>query len=490
MYFEKVFFLILTIVFSQLSAQVISVTTTSTDVSCNGSCDGMAIATATGCVGGPCVYLWNGSLSPAQANDTAIGLCPGTYIVSVSDPAMNFNSDTVIINEPPALDLTISSTDVSCNGLCDGGATATATGGTAPYYYVWDLDTIQSITGLCAGIFTLTVIESNGCVTIDSVTINEPAPLVSSIISSDVSCNGDSNGTIYLTVSGGSTPYVYNWSNGDTIEDITGLTAGPYTIIITDFCGNVVSDTIVISEPAALITNISSTDVSCYGYSNGFVDLIVYGGVLPYNYFWSNNDTTEYISELSVGIYMVTVTDYNGCIAIDSSFISEPSVIIATMSSTPDTNNMGVGTATISVIGGTLPYSYQWDDNNLQTTNTAYGLTAGTYNVVVTDTNGCINGSGIVISNISSIFEISLENNVKVYPNPFTETTTIEIINANKNFPLSLILYDHLGKIVNNIIDIRKEKFEISRQGLPDGVYFYKIIDNKGNLIKGKFVIQ
>ena len=190
-------------------ATLIASISDSTNTSCNGLCDGQAVATQTGGTA-PYSYLWNDPL--AQTNDTATALCIGTYQVLVTDSNGCVDSISVTITEPTLVTLTNDSVDASCNGLCDGQAIINVSGGVQPYTYLWNDTSAQTTsiaTGLCAGIYQVLVIDSNGC--IDSSIVNIDEPLVVSLLtdSIDVSCNGGCDGQAIETPLGETALFSY-----------------------------------------------------------------------------------------------------------------------------------------------------------------------------------------------------------------------------------------------------------------------------------------
>jgi Bacterial Ig-like domain/SprB repeat/Secretion system C-terminal sorting domain len=204
-----------------------------------------------------------------------------------------------------------------------------------------------------------------------------------------VSCNGGSNGAATVQASGGTTPYTYQWSNGAQTASITGLTAGTYSVTVTDAASRTATAQAVITEPTALTSSVTTTNVSCFGGSTGAINLTPAGGTAPYTFNWGGGIATEDRTNVAAGTYSVTITDANGCTLIRSVNVSQPATALSVSVSKTDAtaNGSADGSATATPAGGTSGYTYQWS-NGAQTASIT-GLTAGTYNVVVTDANGC-----------------------------------------------------------------------------------------------------
>jgi hypothetical protein len=312
-------------------------------------------------------------------------------VVTVTD----FNgcniTDTYLITEPSAVAITVdSSTPTTCNGAPTGSIAISVTGGTPGYTYLWsDGSTTEDVSGLSAGNYVVTVTDANGCTSTIGSTVSSPSSLAVTATLTQVLCNGGNNGSIDASVTGGTSPYTYLWSDGSTTEDIGGLTAGNYVVTVTDFNGCNITDTYLITEPSAVaITVDNSTPTTCNGAPTGSISISVTGGTPGYTYLWSDGSTTEDVSGLSAGNYVVTVTDANGCTSTIGSTVSSPSSLAVTASLTQVLCNGGNnGSIDASVTGGTSPYTYLWSDGS--TTEDIGGLTAGNYVVTVTDFNGC-----------------------------------------------------------------------------------------------------
>ena len=395
----------------------------STDVSCNGGNDGTASVTVTGGTA-PYTYSWSNGATTASLT----GLSAGTYTGTITDANGCTTSGSVTINEPATLVISSSSsTDVSCHGGNDGTASVTVTGGTAPYTYSWNNGaTTASLTGLSAGTYTGTITDANGCTTSGSVTINEPTLLTSTSTSTDVTCNGDNDGSASMTASGGTAPYTYSWDNGATTSSISGLAPGTYVGTATDANGCTTVQTVTITEPTLLTSTSTSTDVTCHGDNDGSASMTASGGTAPYTYSWDNGATTSSISGLAPGTYVGTATDANGCTTVKVVIITEPTALTSTVVSTVDATGAGAsdGSATVSASGGTAPYTYLWSDG--QTTATATGLSAGTYTVTITDANGCTTSETVTINEPAPLTSVVTSTDVSCHGgNDGTATITV-----------------------------------------------------------------
>ena len=287
---------------------------------------------------------------------------------------------------------TTSQTNISCNGGSNGTASIVVTGGTAPYTYSWSPSggTAATASGLAAGTYTVTVTDANACTITRTVTITQPTAISGTTVVTNIACNGGSTGAINLTPTGGSAPYTFNWGGGITTEDRTGLSAGTYTVTITDANGCTGTVNATVTQPTAMSATVSQTNVSCNSGSNGTASIVVTGGTAPYTYSWSpSGGTAATASGLAAGAYTVTVTDANACTITRTVTITQPTAMSAMTAQTNISCNGGSnGTASIVVTGGTAPYTYSWSPSG-ETAATATGLSAGTYTVTVTDANAC-----------------------------------------------------------------------------------------------------
>ena len=284
------------------------------------------------------------------------------------------------------------------NGIITAGAPS---GGTPPYTYNWTpsggTDIIAS--GLSAGTYTLTVTDSKGCTQTASATVARSTLSDSLVNATNISCYGGSNGAITVGASGGTTPYTYTWSqNVSSTSSASGLSAGAYTVTITDFGGCSSTASATITQPARFLYIIAGTgnNVTCNGGNNGSVTVNSVGGTTPYTYSWSNGATTQIASSLSAGSYTVLVSDSCGASHTATANVSQPNAMRDSVSTQTNISCGGGngGSVTIGAKGGSYPYHYLWSNGGTSATIT--GLTAGTYSVVVTDLHGCTNKVGVI----------------------------------------------------------------------------------------------
>ncbi len=367
-----------------------------TNVACFGGSTGSATASATGGTS-PYTYAWSPS---GGTNATATGLAAGNYTVTVTDANGCSATQTVTINQPAsALSATTSSTQTGCASSI-GTATANPSGGSPGYTYSWSpsSQTTQTATGLAVGIYTVTITDANGCTLTQTANVTAAnGPVATLAASNDPSCNGGSDGNASISVSGGTSPYTYSWSpTGGTNANATGLSAGTYTVIVTDANGCTVAQTVTLSQPAAITVGTSSTNAGCTS-ATGTATATPTGGTPGYTYLWSAGaQTTQTATGLATGSYTVTITDANGCTATQTVTVSSNNPVTLTATGTAAGCTVANGTATASPANGASPYTYAW--NNGQTTATATGLATGTYTVTVTDANGCSQTTTVTIN--------------------------------------------------------------------------------------------
>ena len=359
--------------------------TTSTGAGCEGT--GTATVTTTGGAGNY-TYLWNDPLN--QTTPVATGLVAGDYTVVVSDPNGCTTECSVTVVGSSGLTCTTTSTPTRCGEM--GNATVTTTGGTGIYTYLWSNgDVTPVISGLQAGLFTVTVTDSEGCSTICSVEVTADSVPTCTTVSSPATC-GEANGTATVTAMGGAGGYTYLWSDDDAqmTPVAIGLAPGLYSVIVTDQSGCSTTCTIEVEGTPAPECAVSSTPADC-GSAIGTATVTASSGTQPYTYLWSTGQTTPTITGLIPGVYMVTVRDARGCetmcVATVGSTGDSPQCTITSSDVTCGDSN---GVATANATGGIPPYSYLWSANAMsQTTQVINDLDAGMYSVTVTDSAGC-----------------------------------------------------------------------------------------------------
>lgn len=375
------------------------------DVSCNGGNDGSLNVLGNGGIS-PYQYSIDGGVT-WQPSGSFGTLYAGNYTVTIEDANGCQTTINVTINEPPALNAAASTVqDATGAGLCDGIVTATPTGGTSPYSYQWD-DGFAQITqvagALCAGTYCVVITDAMGCVDSACTVVIEPGMIGINSTQVNIDCNGNCNGSIDVTVTGGVTPYGYSWAGPagytSTLEDPTGLCAGTYDLIVTD--ANTITSThqVIITEPTPLVAIIDSTnDALCNGSCDGEAYISVSGSVPPYTYAWTGpggfSSTNEDITGLCMGTYDVTITDANFCTTTLNLTINEPTPIVLVTGSTNSNCGQADGSVDVVASGGTVAgsYGYLWENSTpsvVGTTSLVTGLPAGSYTVTVTDDNGC-----------------------------------------------------------------------------------------------------
>jgi hypothetical protein len=370
---------------------------TASNVSCKNGSNGSVNLTAAGGTA-PYTYVW----SNASTSQNLSALAAGTYAVTVTDANGCTATSSATITEPELLTASAATaSNVSCKNGSNGSVNLTAAGGTAPYTYAWsNASTSQNLSALAAGTYAVTVTDANGCTATSSATVTEPELLTASAATaSNVSCKNGSNGSVNLTAAGGTAPYTYAWSNASTSQNLSALAAGTYAVKVTDANGCTATSSATVTEPELLTASAATaSNVSCKNGSNGSVNLTAAGGTAPYTYAWSNASTSQNLSALAAGTYVVTVTDVNGCTATSSATVTEPELLTASASTASNVSckNGSNGSVNLTATGGIAPYTYAW--SNASTSQNLSALAAGTYAVTVTDANGCTATSSATVT--------------------------------------------------------------------------------------------
>jgi len=330
-----------------------------------------------------------------------------TITYTAEDSSGNFNtcSFTVTANLCTLAASAVSS-ETSCYGANDGSVDVTTVGGAAPISYQWNSgDITEDIMGVEAGTYSLTIIDNNGCDTTFATIVSEPSAIELSINSNDPSC-GDEDGIAIVTVlSGGTSPFSYSWTNGSTTSQADSLSAGIYSVQVTDGSGCSVSSNVIINNwngPSISLT--SSQEPSCIGDSDGEIDITTLGGTAPFTFLWSEGSTTEDVSGLISGTYDVTIQDASGCETTESFTVNDPSPIDLSNTNITEASCGGVdGAITVTVSGGAGNYNYQWDGAaGSATVDNVSGLTSGAYTLTVADANGCIATMTYSVNNVGA----------------------------------------------------------------------------------------
>ncbi|MFK7937439.1 MAG: T9SS type A sorting domain-containing protein [Saprospiraceae bacterium] len=347
----------------------------------------------------PYAIMWSTGATTA----TIDSLMAGTYELTVTDVrgCMAFTSAT--IESVSVMTVDIETTGFVCANDSNGVATAVVTGGTAPFTYLWSNDaTTVSNDSFPAGIFGVTVTDSNGCSATDNDVFVNAASFEILTEINQPSCNGDTNGGIVVRIPNGAAPFQINSfdivtgtgaSAGQVIENepfaVNDLPAATYKITVTDAAGCMQIDTATIMEPAFFSVTTATTPTSCLE-ENGTATAFPNGGTAPYTFEWEDGQTGMTAFNLSSLMYLVSVTDANGCQVVANATVNEPMELAINIDATEELcAGINIGNATATVNNGTAPFTYQWDTG--ATTNSINNLSAGTYCVTITDAVGCSN---------------------------------------------------------------------------------------------------
>ncbi|MFE3871229.1 T9SS type A sorting domain-containing protein, partial [Flavobacterium sp. ZS1P70] len=463
------------------------------DVKCNGGTDGSVTVTFSGGTS-PYMVNFNGAGYVAQTSPKSYtGLTAGTYTWIVKDANGCIMQGSETIAQPTILVATDGHADVKCNGGTDGSVTVTFSGGTSPYMVNFNGAGFVAQTspkvyaGLTAGSYTWIVKDANGCEQSGSETIAQPTILVATDGHADVKCNGGTDGSVTVTFSGGTSPYMVNFNGAGYVAQTSpkvyaGLTAGSYTWIVKDANGCIMEGSETIAQPTILVATDGHADVKCNGGTDGSITVTFSGGTSPY---MVNFNGAGYLAQtspksytgLTAGSYTWIVKDANGCIVEGSETIAQPALLVANITPiNPKCCYDPDGSITISATGGTGTLMYSINDGaTYQTSNVFSGLLAGTYNWVVKDANNCILRGTVTLTNPPLIVATSILVNPKC--------------NGGTDGSITIIASGGTGTLTYSIDQGLTYQSSNVFTGLAAGEYKWRVKDANGCLLKGTFIL-
>lgn len=451
--------------------------------SCPGANDGTLQVLVSG---GTPLYScsWTGPGGFSSQQNTLTGLSAGTYVLQVTDAHGCLQEQEITLDPPPAISLSLtasafpSGSAISCFGALDGSISTSFTGGVAPLQLLWSgpggFSSIEgSISALPPGSYCITASDANGCQMQDCITLTEPAQLTASAASSPAYC-GQSIGTVDGSATGGSAPYGYSWSNGETSAHLAGLPPGTYTLSVADANGCTATAEATVAGTPAVEANAQVELPLCHGSSDGAIATIVTSGTAPYTYTWSTGATAASLSSLHGGEYTVTISDANGCTWTQAIQVAAPPPITVDTLLSHYTGGYNIsqqgasnGSINLNTAGGTAPYTYAWGDG--ATAEQRDGLSAGSYAVTIMDANGCTLNLQFLLTQPDGF----------AMPTGFTPngdgSNDAYVVHGIDAYPNNQItVFNRWGNVVFDQLRYRNDWRGENQQGeaLPNGTYF------------------
>ena len=440
-------------------------------------------------------YLPAGSYAPSGNFSSLVGSpMNGTWKVFVTDQFGQDNGyifnwyisligdlpDTIVVlTQPESITISGVASNATC-GSSNGSINTSVLNGVAPVTYLWSNGAItEDISNLTAGQYTLTATDGNGCVKTETFLVNNIGTLAISSNVIPVTCFGGSDGSIIITSSGGSTPYSFLWSNGAITQNISGISAGIYTVTMTDQIGCVFSVAITVGQNAQINPVLTSFSDELCNTTNGSIDITVSGGNGSYGYAWSNGLSTQDLSNLNSGTYSVTVTDGLGCSNTASFSIANNLtgcsnfcyIDVAENTILNSTCGAANGSININILNAVAPYTIQW--SNGAVTEDISSLVPGVYSVTVSDANNCNETSSFTVGNITNGFAI-LSSSI-------TDETC-----GNSNGAIAVVIGGGNPGYVYNWSNGESSQ---NIQGLSAGTYTLTITDANGCIINQSFSV-
>jgi gliding motility-associated-like protein len=447
----------------------ITATISTKTIACNGGLSNATVTASGGSTASPLTYSW----APTVSTNTVINnISAGTYSVTIKDANGCTLTQTTTITEPAPIQNTLNLVHATCNTFTNGQASSNLSGGTPAYSYTWlPVNAFaSSVSGLGVGNYTLLVKDSKQCAFSQTFSINQPAPITYTFTHTDEFCiNAD--GTATVTTGGGNGPYTYSWSTtpAQTGSVATGLSAGSYSVYITDANNCKITGAVTIGNTSNMVASITSmSNASCNGVCNGTATGSVSGGSGPYTYSWIGipTATAPTITGLCPGQYTVKITDALGCYTQTHVIITEPAAMSYSVSGTNIVCYGQSTTLTGSVTGGTPGYIYNWQPGSLTGNSVVVTPTTTTgFSLTVTDSKGCTGPPKVYSVTVNAAISInSGANSLTVCPN-VTTSVTVNAIGGN-----GIYTYNWMpGNITTNSISVNLQSTVIYTVTISDG---------------------
>ncbi len=462
----------------------INIQISSTDISCGNI--GQASVVASGGTGN-LSYLWN-------TNDTTSSISTinvGTYTITVSDENNCSNTASVNVIEGNLTgSLQVNVSNITCYNDNNGEISVSLNNSYSPVHYQWsntNADT-NTIVNLPAGTYSVTLTDSIGCYADTSITLNNPAQISITDSVKNISCYGYSDGYISILVENAQLPYTTHWSNNNSGDTLTNLNAGIYYLTLTDNNNCIAYDTINITQPDSLQMSYTIKNVSCYGYSDGAIDIDVSGGTSPYLFIWNgDSEAGEDLTQLQAGSYNLTVSDAHNCTINNTFTITQPDSLYNDLDISYDNYKASVE---ITTHGGTPDYVYQWSDNT--NASTASNVKPGYYTVIVTDANLC---SDTIYFNIEDNEPIIIPSVITPNGDGFNDTWNIQNVESLENIEIYIFnrwgdkVFEYRGTGVDYASASKQWNGLYNGKELPLGTYVYILKVKDSDTFKGTVTI-
>jgi hypothetical protein len=453
-------------------------------VSCHGSRDGSIALTISG---GTAPYFVDWNNDGSNDSENLNNIKGGTYFATIIDANGCEQKAEAFVLEPEPLHIVNDAViDPTFCGTPTGEIHISATGGTLVYNYVWnDGYTQPDRNAIGAGVYSVTVSDENGCMTVETYTLNDPSsPLIQVEKTNNVSCSAKNNGSADISVQlqNDATTYSVSWSNGNNDEDLMQVSAGNYYVLVTDNNNCTASKIIGIKEPSTIKIYEEVHPVSCKRMNDGAINLSINGGTAPYTIAWNNNENSEDLSGLVAGTYSVFVVDAEGCMTTSDITVNSPEAL--EVKAVVEDELFGQdGNIQLSVNGGTAPYQYSW--SNGATSENLNNIHSGNYSITVSDRNGCNETLQMSVSGNEELGENTMLH-MRMFPNPATGEMNIQF-SKTVNGTLQVVGVNGKQLIRTSLSTIQ---YQLDLSQYAEGLFYMVVTPENGQAVTTSFTIS